>query len=477
MSSTGGRRAGPRTAKQGWGATGVAAVAVAVAAAATALMAGRADPIDPQPTSEPSTIPVERTVQACPRSRAPGGAQTRVLTGSAAVGGLGGEGSVERGPVGADGQDIGLERGSQVTARAGAADGPALVVRAVGELAAGLFTVQADIGRSTVAATQCEPPASDWWFTGAGATLDHSSSLVLTNVDPGPAVLDVRVFGETGEVDTVGTRGITIAPGTQTTIPLTDVAPQGEELAVNVTTSRGRVVAAMADSYAEEEGARRGDEWIPAQRGASRTVRLSGMPPRADTRALLIGNPSTSEALVSVNVAGESGSFAPTEASEIRVPPGTVVSTDVANVVEGADVSVRLRSRVPVVASIRSTIDGDSTYAPAVRPLDAPAATPLLDGTDSRVVLSAGAEPATATATTYDASGQEVESTELEIVAEGTVSWTPRRPAAYVLVAPGQGDVSGAVSSAGDAGVTQLPMSSLPISLRQPVVHPVVTIR
>ncbi|MGH3587008.1 MAG: DUF5719 family protein, partial [Pseudonocardia sp.] len=143
-------------------------------------------------------------------------------------------------------------------------------------------------------------------------------------------------------------------------------------------------------------------------------------------------------------------------------------------VVSREDVALRLRSQVPVVGTVRSTAGGDTAYAGVVNALTGPAAAPLIDGTDSRVLLSAGAQAAQATVTTYTADGEQVETTKVEVPAEATTGYQPGKRAAYLLVTPDRGVVSGGVSVTGQQGVSQIPLESLLIRNREPVVRPVV---
>lgn len=453
--------------------TAVAALLAAVAVAAV-LLVGPAEPETESTAGQASAAPVVDALWACPATGTPGGIDSRMTVGSAPLPGLGDGGEVRVGDIATPA----VERSTQELGRGALATvgntgrGAAPVVSAQGEVAAGLFVHQVDTHQDnrTVAVAHCPSPASSWWFTGAGATLDHSSELVLANADPGPAVVNVRVFGPDGPVETVGTRGLTVAPGERTVLRLTEIAPQGEELAVNVETSRGRVVAAMADSYAAGAGAPRGTEWIPAEHTAHRTVRLAGLPTRAESRSLLIANPSEREALVDLEVAGPTGGFTPAEGSQVRVPPGLVVSTDVSAIVGREDAAVRLTAEVPVVATVRSVRDNDVTYAASVRPLPGPAAVPLVG--DPKLLLSATTKPATASVATFDRSGNQVESAEVRIVPGGTSGWVPQESAAYAVVSPSGGRVFGAVAVAGEPGLSQVPLTPLVVERNRPVVRP-----
>ncbi len=449
---------------------------LAVLAVVLVLLAGSGDSADDDGARVEGVL-VDRAVDGCAGFRPPGGTSTSVATGAAPLDGLGNDGSIRYGEPGdvASAEEQDLARGELLEVEAGADAPESLAVDATGALAAGLFTFQVDIGDDgTTAVTECPSPRASWWFTGAGATLDHASELVLSNVDPGPAVVDVRVLGTDGEVDTLGTRGITVRPAGRTSLPLTDIAPQGEELAVQVVASRGRVVAALSDSFAADAGADTGAEWVPPEAAASRLVRLTGLPRRADSHTLLVANPSELEALVELEVSGRTGSFAPADNDQVRVPPGAVVATDISGII-GRDASaVTLRSRVPVTATVRSVAGGDTSYAGSVRALNGPAAAPVPDGVAATVQLTAGQRPATARVTAYRKDGTETGSTTLDVEPGATTTWSPTKRAAYLLVVPLDGQVRGAVSFAGDAGLSQVSLHPLAVRVDRPVVRPVV---
>jgi hypothetical protein len=305
--------------------------------------------------------------------------------------------------------------------------------------------------------------------------LDHASNLVMTNVDPGPAVVDVRVYGPHGEISTIGTRGITVGPGRRHTLNLADVAPQTKDMAVSVQASRGRVVAAVADKYRSSPGSAPGEEWLPPQPAPTKVVRLAGLPSGGGPRSLLIANPSKLEALVSVQIVGRSGTFAPAGLGDLQVPPGTILKTDLSGVVGKDPAAVRLQSRVPITASIRSVSGGDSAMAGAVQPLTGPAAVPVVPGAKNKLELTAGDVAAQARLTSYDAKGHKMQSTRLTIKSKSTVTWTPKKKASYVVVKPrggtGRGAPSGALSIEG-RGTSEVPLSMLPIRLQTPRVQP-----
>lgn len=446
----------------------LAVVAIALTAPGTVLE---------ESAEENVSVMVDHAIHGCPRFPPPAGTRTDLMTVAAPLAQLRGGGDISYDAPGGDllsAKPQRLERGELRKLAPRHEGTSALAVEANGPIAAGLssFQVDHDSADGTLAVTGCESPRSSWWFTGAGATIDHSSQLVLSNLDPGPAVVDVRVFGPDGEIDTLETRGISVPPASRTTIRLTDVAPQGEELSVSVIASRGRLVAAMSDSFAPDFGAAAGVEWIPAQANPSRTVNLAGLSTDADSHTLIVANPSELEALVDIKVAGKAGSFTPAQKGQIRVRPGSVASTDLTKIIGTDASSVTLRSRVPVAGSIRSVGAGDSSYASSVRRLTGPAVAPMVRGATSTVLLSAGTESATADITAYDRDGAEVDSATMRLDPGATSTWTPKPGADYLVVTPAHGSVFGAVSIAGRAGLSQVALVPLTVRLERPAVRP-----
>ena len=122
------------------------------------------------------------------------------------------------------------------------------------------------------------------------------------------------VLGPDGEVDTVGTRGRPGGPAlAQAGRRSPSVAPQTDDLALDVHASRGRVVAAVDDSFGASPPRGPGQEWLAATDRPARPLRLAGVPGTARP-AGPCWSPTrpTLEAVVDVGVSGASGTFAPT---------------------------------------------------------------------------------------------------------------------------------------------------------------------
>jgi hypothetical protein len=445
--------------------TALAALALVLVAALAVVLTRNPGPGDLAGTTAGALV--DRTLLACPDTSVPR-QRSRTVIGLAPVDGpagpLGDEGSLT-----AAGTESSLRRGSVETVPSS----PAAVLDARGERAAGLFGFRADqVGRAA-AVGGCVVPRADWWFTGAGAGLDHLSELVMTNADPGPAVVDIRVLGADGEIETLDTRGVIVAPGETKRIPLADIAPQNDEVVVQVQASRGRVAAAVSDRFAPRPAAPAGIEWLTGSDGPRRLLRLAGLPATASQRTLLVGNPSELEALVDLEVSGSRGSFVPTGFETISVPPGSVRAVDVTPLLTGKEAtSVRLTSQVPVVASVRSVQGQDASYAGSVSPLDDPAAAPVVAGSRATLQLSAGAGGATARVAGYSRTGKPTGEEEVAVDPAATTTWQPGRGTAYVVVTPLTGNLHGAATYAAATGIATSPLVSLPVRLELPGVVP-----
>ena len=461
--------------------TVVSAVVLVVLAAVAVVLTPSSGPSQGKAAVQTTGQLVSSALLGCPGGAPPTKGSTTVAVGSAPAEvdpALTSGGQVRAGATATSSRPVGLARGRLV-----ALTGASAYVAATGALAPGLFGFRADDARSTLAATACPAPRAQWWFAGAGAGLDHASTLELTNVDTGPAVVNVSVLGPNGPVDTVGTEGIQIAPGTRRRVELSSIAPQTDELALSVHADRGRVVAAMTDAFAPKQGGDQGQEWLAGTDRPSRVLRLSGVAAKADTRTLFVANPGDLEAVVHVQIAGRSGTFAPVGLRDVTVAPGTVQQVDLGSLLSRKEaVGLRITSNLPVVGSLRSVSGSDDSYAVPVLPLTGSAAAPLLTGARSTVEVTAGGRPAQVRVTAYDGRGRRIDGATLDVQGTGTTAWSPGRKAVaalkadgYVLVTPTHGHVHGAVTyeaNTSGAGTAAVPLVALPIRLVRPTVRP-----
>ncbi|HSV38775.1 MAG TPA: DUF5719 family protein [Nocardioidaceae bacterium] len=436
--------------------------AVAVASLVAAAILVLVTPSDPGPAPRPSAAtgaPVSQITLGCPRRpNLPEGVSTSFGVASVVGDDLGQDGSVTGAPRlsrGEASEVVGsTERGVRLTGTDG--------------LAQGLVAWRADTGSST-AITECPSPRASWWFTGLGASIDHESTLTIANLDSGPAVVDIKVLSPEGEIDVAetGGSGITLAPGESRTLSLVALAPQNDELAIRVHASRGRVVAAVSDRFAETPAAEPGFEWLPSQIEPARILRLSGVPAGSRFRTLLVANPSDLEAVVTVELAGPSGRVLSPDLNQLSVDPGALLAVDLSALAD-ENVAVRLVSDLPVVAVLRSVVQGgDIVYAGPAQALTTIAGLPVIGR--STVHLTALGEAARATVTAYSVEGESVGGTTISLDAHATDTWKAPRLAAYVVVEPAKATVFGSIVYSGESAV---PLRDLPTTIRIPAVRP-----
>ncbi|HET6699864.1 MAG TPA: DUF5719 family protein [Nocardioidaceae bacterium] len=452
------------------------AALLGAAVAACCVLAGTAQPTLPTPSASTGRL-LQHALRGCVTGPEPasseggeGGSRgdVQVMAGSAPVEDLPGTGRVRAGAPGELTARTDLDRGDLLTED----DPPPLwAVQADGGVAAGLFASTRQSGRSGLTTTACPQPRAHWWFTGAGATLDHASVLTVANLDPAPAVVDVRLLGPGGPVETLGTRGVTVPPHGQVTLPMTDLAPQVDELAVEVDATRGRVVAAVADSFSAEAASAPGVDALAAQDRASRVLLIPGLPPRTDAQQLVLANPGDREALAQVSISDPSGTFSPTRIEEVRVPPGSVVTEDLSPVVGRKAASVLVHADAPVTAAVRSVVGEDSSYAGPRRRLSRPAVVPLWPDTQTEVQLTAAATDVTVTAETYRKDGTRVGTEQVPVDAGTTVTWSPGK-GRYLLLLPDDGRPLAAAVHRTDDGVSGVGLSGVTLRVIQPLVRP-----
>ncbi|MDN5896550.1 MAG: DUF5719 family protein, partial [Nocardioides sp.] len=342
----------PRQKKGMASGLAVGLAAVLVTGGALALQVTPPDPTDPV-VEEPTSVPLTSAALACPAAlpdaadltigRAPGGDASSV------------EGSLEKRPSNRAKRSA-LKVGADAVTTVQAEQ--ATVVSGTGSMAPGLFGARFGTEKAP-AAGECVTPAGERWFPGLGAGGFHESRLLLANPDKGPAVVDLTIWSRTGPMRKVESRGLTIPASKSSEINLAELAPEREELAVQVTVSRGRVAVSTQDTYTPQ-GAEATTDWFPWTAPPANEQVIPGLPRKADENTLVLINPGADEGRVSLKVRGADSEFAPTGLSDIRVPAGRVVVTELTDKLKQAiakeDTSLAITSTVPVAASLRTVV-------------------------------------------------------------------------------------------------------------------------
>ena len=340
-------------------------------------------PGDAAPVAVARTAPVIGAAAVCPDLRQGSGLRTRVSAGVAGAETTAGGGQLAAQPLRAQGSpaQLPITRPGEVAVDLGAAvDGDALVVTARGPLAAGLELEQVTRGEGGsergLAGLRCEAPRTEAWFVGGSTKVGDATLLVLANPDDTPAVVDVSVWTGSGAVDPRPGRGITVGARSRTAVPLDEIAPDRDLLALHVVAERGRVAAALR--HARFDGRIPGGvEWVPQALPPATTVVVPGLPQGPGRRVIQVTNPGLDATVVSLQLTTGDGQFVPTGLDAIEVPPGTTVATDVTTVTDSTPAAVRVVSEAGPVLAGTFVHDSQGTsrvkefgYAGSARPLN-----------------------------------------------------------------------------------------------------------
>ena len=334
-------------------------------------------------------------------------------------------------------------------------DRAGLVVTGDGALASGLVGARfSDSGRALAA---CVAPAPELWFTAVGAGAQHASVLELVNPDPGRAVVDVTVYGDSpGAVDVPALRGVSVPGHSTTRLELDVVLPRSDELALHLVISRGRLGAFVRDGY-DRIGSDPGtQEWLPAQSEPATANLLVGLPPGRGQQTLVVANPGSDEVRATIKVIGEESVFTPAGVAELRIAPESTeplpIDGPLRQALRDGGLGLEITSSAPVTATLRSLVDGDLSHAVPGETLSAETIVLVPPG-KKEVVLAGSTSVGVVTVVARSASGEELASTRAELRPEqGAVVSVPRR-AVLVSVLPENTTVTGSVVVSGKGSV------------------------
>ncbi|NED97170.1 hypothetical protein G1H11_17870 [Phytoactinopolyspora alkaliphila] len=264
-----------------------------------------------------------------------------------------------------------------------------IAVEGSGTLAPGLVAEQSllvrEIDLRGLSTTSCGPAAREHWFVGGSGEVGKRGRLVLANPTSVAAVVDVELWDEAGPLDAPATQGIGVPARSQQVLLLDALAPESERVGVRVTTSQGRVSAAL-EIRESEETTPLGFTFLPATVAPQERVVIPGVPGEGE-RVLRILAPGQTDAIVSMRVFGANGPFTPLDHEVVTVPSGSVYEVALDGIGE-YPVGVELDSDEPVTASVRVVREADDglpdlAFTAATPPLAGPAAA-LLGRSSSR---------------------------------------------------------------------------------------------
>jgi len=348
-----------------------------------------------------------RTSVVCPDLRIlPGTLGTTVAVGT----GTPGDGSVMLQP--AQGDKPGpknpvLGPGQTIGRYSGPLTGP-ITLSAQGALSGSLVAEQISRGNKTTdrgwSEARCEPPRAQQWFVGAATTPGDTPTLELANPTDTSAVVDVTVLTPSGVQTSSAGNNITVAKRSVQRLALSSLAPNVTVTAVRVTTSTGRVSAAVRDVRTSGETLL-GTDWVPVGSAAA-SLTVAGLPNEVigaiPKRTLFVGVPGDIDATVQVTVTDASGTYVPVGLDAVAVGAGTVRAIDLTKALGRKAAAVTVTSSDPAVRLVAGAlIDAASSkgqpiheiaYLGTASPLRGAAIVPVVrtaGDVDSALVVSA----------------------------------------------------------------------------------------
>jgi len=231
-------------------------------------------------------------------------------------------------------------------------------------------------GENQVSTAECDSPTTEAWFAGFSSNVGAHATLLLSNVDPVPATVDVSIWGAQGGEPNVR-RGISVGALTQIEVPLDQIEPGLPVAVAHVVATAGRIVPALRDD-ASNGSIPLGVDWLPPTAAPATTQTVPGILGDLGPRRLIVGNPGTVDATFALTVVTADGAFMPTEFTSLTVDAGEVSDVSLDPVLQGDAAAIVVTSSQPVVAGGISALplDGaggsDFAFTGATAPLSGP---------------------------------------------------------------------------------------------------------
>jgi len=220
-----------------------------------------------------------------------------------------------------------------------------VLIRASGSMARGLEAEQTSAGG--LATAQCQGPGTDFWFLGPGQRPAGDIRLYLMNTDSQAADASVQILTDSGPVLGSTDSGIGVPPHGIVVQSLARLLKGSRVVSLNVTTSVGRVSAAVL----ETTNVAKPGTWLPAAQAPATTQVLPGLPGTPGTRELYVAVPGSGNAQLKVTAVTAKGSFQPTGGTGIDLPGGSAVAVALPSL-GGIPAAIQISSNVPVTASM-----------------------------------------------------------------------------------------------------------------------------
>jgi hypothetical protein len=185
-------------------------------------------------------------------------------------------------------------------------------------------------GDAAVAPCASEPGPS-WYFAAGSTERGATDHVVLFNPFADDATVDLTILTPNGPEKPGAVQAVPVPHQSRVTVALEEVSLRQPVVGVAVTARRGRIVAEQVQQHDGSEG-RVGVALVP---GVARPTERATFPDAfwspGGSETLVVANPADVTAIATVSLAVTTGD-APVP-SELRVPPGTVVTLNLSEIV------------------------------------------------------------------------------------------------------------------------------------------------
>jgi hypothetical protein len=219
-------------------------------------------------------------------------------------------------------------------------------------------------GKGAAVSRCSDQPGNRWLFASASTARGEGHVLLVANPFKEEAVIRVRFLAPDKDVVPARLKDVVVPTESQLAISLADYFLETPSFGLEVTATRGRVVVARYSAIASKSGASGISLDVGQPAPSTEWTFAEGKSPTTGDESIVIINPGSKEALVSVIFMTEGERTAPPGLAEIAVPAGRQISVSVAdNLPKGTFHATALRSTnsEPVVAELRSagSVSGD----------------------------------------------------------------------------------------------------------------------
>lgn len=326
-----------------------------------------------------------------------------------------------------------------------------------------------------LAATACSPAATGMWFTGLGAGPYHDSVIELSNPLSGEAVVDLDVLGAKGPVQADRLQGVAVPAHGTVSFDLLHTIPRLDTLSVHATVVRGQAAVSVHDLGRVINSKSTINSWLSGQRWPSTRNLLLGLLPHGGTQHLVIANPGDSQLDGTLKLVTSDSIFAPAGAPHIELPPQSVVTVDLDQVLgkpaaDGA-LGIELDTTGPVSATLRRT-DGDDLTTIGAGSAVVGQTRAVVPPYRKKLVVAGAKRAGVLEVQSFDDHGHALRTQRLKLTPQqGSVLTLPENAVLLTLKPDGTSYV-GSVLVDSKQGATVLPLRSAVDTVRVPAVRP-----